>query len=40
MIRTFNDMDQREQDLMLLLIAEMLDLRLMSDKPIDVNNDE
>ena len=40
MIRTFNDMDQREQDLMLLLIAEMLDLRLMSDKTIDVNNDE
>ena len=34
MIRTFNDLDQRERDLMLLLIAEMLDLRLLDDKSI------
>lgn len=34
MIRTFNDLDQRERDLMLLLIAELLDLRLLSDKSI------
>lgn len=31
MIRTFNDLDQKEQDLMLLLVAELLDLRLMGD---------
>ena len=38
MIRTFNDLDQRERDLMLLLIAELLDLRLMSDKPIETDS--
>ena len=36
MIRTFHDMDKREKDLMLLLIAELLDLRLLEDKPTGV----
>ncbi len=34
MIQTFNDLDKREQDLMLLLIAELLDLRLTDDHSI------
>lgn len=38
MIKTFNDLDKREQELMLLLIAELLDLRLLNDKPIQVSN--
>ena len=31
MVKAFNDMDQRERDLMLLLVAELLDLRLLGD---------
>lgn len=38
MIRTFNDLDKKERELMMLLIAELLDLRLMSDKPIEVTD--
>ena len=36
MIKTFNDLDKKERDLMLLLIAELLDLRL-SEAPIEVS---
>ena len=36
MIRSFNDLDKKERELMLLLTAELLDLRLMSDKPIEI----
>ena len=36
MIKTFNDLDKKERDLMLLLIAELLDLRL-SEEPIEVS---
>ncbi len=39
MIKSFNDLDQRERDLMLLLIAELLDLRLMIDKPLAVTKE-
>ncbi len=35
MVKTFSDLDKKERDLMLLLIAEMLDLRLMSSKSIE-----
>ena len=38
MIKTFNDLDKKERELMLLLLAELLDLRLMSDKPIEMPN--
>lgn len=39
MIKTFNDLDQRERDLMLLLMAELLNLRLLDDKPISVTKE-
>lgn len=35
MMKTFHDLDQSERDLMMLLLAEMLDLRLLADKPIE-----
>ena len=39
MIKTFNDLDKKERDLMMLLIAELLDLRLMDNKPIEVDTE-